>query len=284
MSRRECAEVRSEADRQERPWRPSPLLTASAGLHLAGVAAALGSRRWRRRALAALVLDHAVLAAAGLWPRSGALGPNVRRLGPDAAGRGEVGLTFDDGPDPEVTPQVLDMLDRHGARASFFCIGRRVARWPDLVREIVERGHRVENHTYSHPWQLSLYGPWRIALEIDRAQEVIGEVTGRPPRLVRTPAGLRNLLLEPVLARRGLWLTSWCRRGFDTVRRDPRAVRRSLLDGLRAGEILLLHDAHGVAGGGRRPVVLDVLPELLERLEELRLRPVPVTAPDEAPV
>lgn len=269
-----------DAPARARPWRPTPLLVASAGLHLAGLAATLGSREWRRRVLGVLALDHAVLAAAGLWPRSAALGPNLRRLSPEAARRGEVGLTFDDGPDPDVTPRVLDMLDDHGARASFFCIGRRVERWPDLVAEIVRRGHRVENHTYSHPWQLSLYGPRKIALEIDRGQEAIGRVTGRRPRLVRTPAGLRNLLLEPLLAKRGLWLASWSRRGFDTVRRDPRTVARSLVAGLQAGEILLLHDTRGVRGDGRRPVVFDVLPEVLARLREAGLRPVPVDAPE----
>lgn len=273
----------TEEPTRGRPWRPTPLLVASAGLHVAGLAATLGPRKWRRRALGFLALDHAVLAAVGLWPRSSGLGPNLRRLPPAAARRGEVGLTFDDGPDPEVTPRVLDMLDRHDARASFFCIGRRVERWPELVREIARRGHRVENHTYSHPWQLSLCGPRRIADEIDRAEEAIVRVTGRRPRLVRTPAGLRNVLLEPLLAERGLWLASWSRRGFDTVRRDARAVGRSLLDGLQAGEILLLHDTRGAREDGLCPVVLDVLPTLLARLRDRGLRAVALEGPGEAP-
>src|SRR6185295_17618797 len=95
--------------------------------------------------------NHLVLAAASMAPRSVLLGPNRSRLAPQATARGELALTFDDGPDPAVTPQVLDLLDQAGARASFFPIGRRAAAHPDLVREIARRGHRVENHTQTHP-------------------------------------------------------------------------------------------------------------------------------------
>ncbi len=238
----------------------------------------------------ALIADHAALALAGLWPRSQALGPNLVRLPERMADRGELSLTFDDGPDPEVTPAVLDLLERHGARASFFCVGERVDRWPELAAEIVRRGHRVENHTYSHPWSFSLRGPEAIAREIDGAQEAIRRATGESPRLVRAPAGLRNLLLERVLARRGLWLTSWTRRGLDALGAEPAAVLARLVRGLRAGDILVLHDARAATGarlaarrGGPRPSVLAVLPELLERIDDAGLRSVPVPCPDPVP-
>ncbi len=249
-------------------------------LHAAGLAVAALAPRQRRRVAGLMVADHLLLLGSGLSPRSRGLGPNLVRL-PSAPGLdGGVGLTFDDGPDPDVTPRVLDLLDRHGARASFFCIGRKVERWSDLAREIVRRGHRVENHTFSHPWSFSVRGPRGMAAEIDRAQEAIGRVTGRRPRLFRPPAGFKNPMLEPVLARRGLWLTSWSRRGFDTVWSDPRAIRRRLTPDLGAGEILLLHDGGAARDRWGRPVVLEVLPGLLEAMAGAGLRAVPVDPPE----
>ncbi len=119
------------------PWRPAPLVAGSAALHLAGLAAlALAPRAWPA-IFGGLLANHVVLAANGLWPQSPFLGPTLSRLPEDAARRGEVALTLDDGPDPEVTPRVLDLLDQAGARASFFCIGRRAAAHPEIVREIV---------------------------------------------------------------------------------------------------------------------------------------------------
>jgi len=282
------------ASRGARPWRPGPLLWVSIGLHVGCLAAALGGRmRGRRRmrgAAALLVADHAALALTGLWPRSRLLGPNLTRLPEAAARRGEVALTFDDGPDPRVTPVVLDLLARHGARATFFCVGERVARWPELAAEIVRQGHRVENHTQTHPWQFSLLARG-IAREIDRAQETIERATGVRPRYLRAPAGLRNLLLEPVLARRGLWLVSWTRRGLDAFGGDPGEILRRLERGLAAGDVLVLHD--GPAATGARwasarasgeaeegaPPVLRVLPALLETLERRGLRSVPLPGP-----
>lgn len=271
---------RSRSDGAARPWRPTPLLTGSVALHAAGLAVAALAPGQRRRVAALMVADHLLLLGSGLSPRSRALGPNLLRLPASPGSAGSVGLTFDDGPDPEGTTAVLDLLDRYGARASFFCIGRKVERRPDLVHEIVRRGHRVENHTHSHPWSFSLRGPRGMAAEIDRAQEVIERATGRAPRLFRPPAGFKNPMLEPLLARRGLWLTSWSRRGFDTVWSDARAIRRRLTPDLGAGEILLLHDGGAARSRRGRPVVLEVLPGLLESLAAADLRAVPVEAPD----
>ena len=87
-------------------------------------------------------------------------------------------ITIDDGPEPEVTGRVLDVLDEHGARATFFCIGERVERHPALARSIVARGHEIGNHSYRHRMSFSLLGPRGIACEVVRAQQAIGAVTG----------------------------------------------------------------------------------------------------------
>jgi len=110
-------------------------------LHLLALIAVISEPgRWRR-ALGAVLANHALLTLVGLWPRSCRLGPNWTRLPAAAAATNEIALTIDDGPDPLVTPQVLDMLDRHAAQASFFCVGEKAERYPDLRREIVRRGH-----------------------------------------------------------------------------------------------------------------------------------------------
>jgi peptidoglycan/xylan/chitin deacetylase (PgdA/CDA1 family) len=219
-------------------WRPPPLLYASAALHSGAAVCALTRPHTWPWALALVAANHAVLAAAGLWPRSTLLGSNWTRL-PVEAGAA-VAITIDDGPDPEVTPRVLSLLDTAGARATFFCIGERVQRHAELAREIVQRGHTIENHSQRHRHNFSLLGYFGMRDEIMRAQDSIESVTAERPRFFRAPAGLRNPFLDPVLKNTGLQLASWTRRGFDTVNADASSVYRRLAGPLRAGDILLL--------------------------------------------
>ncbi len=256
------------------PRRLPRLVQASIACHLgavAAVAAAPASWPW---ALGVVALDHAVLAGAGLWPRSTWLGANLRRLSSAAVARAELALTLDDGPDPQVTPKVLDLLDAHRARATFFCIGERATRHPHLCREIVARGHTVENHSQRHAHSFALLGPRAMTREIGQAQDVLAQVTGRAPRFFRAPAGLRNPFLDPVLQRLDLQLVSWTRRGFDTLRRDPADVLGRLTRTLGAGDIVLLHDGNAARTRTGRPIVLEVLPALLRRFEQAGLRAV----------
>lgn len=260
-----------------RRWRPSPLLHASIALH-AVLAAALALRPgWWPWLLAALLADHAALAAAGLWPRSTLLGPNMTRLPASAAARGEVAITIDDGPDPEVTPRVLAVLRQYGARATFFCIGDRALAHPELCRAIVAEGHEIANHGQRHPHLASLMGPGGWLREIGEGQRTLQRVAGATPRYYRAVAGLRNPMLDPVLHGLGLRLATWTRRGFDTRCASPRRVLDRLLDGLAAGDILLLHDGHGARGADGEPVVLAVLEGVLEALRQRGLRPVTLT-------
>jgi peptidoglycan/xylan/chitin deacetylase (PgdA/CDA1 family) len=256
----------------------SPVLTASAAVHLGAAAAVLTSPRDWPWAIGAVAANHAVLAAAGLWPRSRLLGPNWTHLPADSGARGEVAITIDDGPDPEVTPQVLERLAMHGAQATFFCVGERVERYADIAREIVHRGHAIENHSQRHRHTFSLLGPRGMRDEIARAQDGISRITGSTPRFFRAPAGLRNPFLDPVLQSLGLRLASWTRRGFDTVNGNADAVYRRLAHSLRGGDILLLHDGNAALGATGRPVILDVLPRLLDRLPPAGLSPITLRA------
>ena len=257
------------------PWPPA--IRASAAWHVAAIGAGVlvpGALPW---AVGAIVLNHALITGAGLTPRSSLLGPNVTRLPEAAAARREVAITIDDGPEPEVTPRVLDLLDAHGQRATFFCIAERVLAHPALAREIVARGHSIQNHTARHRHNFSFLGPRGFAAEIARAQDILSDVTGQRPTCFRAPAGLRNPFLEPVLHRLGLSLVSWTRRGFDTREGDADKVMARLARNLQARDILLLHDGNAARTAEGQPVLLEVLPLLLERLRADGLRAVTLT-------
>jgi peptidoglycan-N-acetylglucosamine deacetylase len=261
-------------NRTPQRWKPSPLIGATALVHAGAAAYWVARPQSWPWVLGTVVANHLVLSGASLWPRSQLLGPNWTSLPRAAALRGAVAVTIDDGPDPEVTPRVLDLLDEHGAKASFFCIGERVSRYPALARETARRGHAIENHSQHHLNYFSLLGPRGMAREIERAQEQIGSVTGQLPRFFRAPAGLRNPFLDPVLARRDLQLASWTRRGFDTLNREAGTVLRSLTRGIGGGDILLLHDGHAGRTASGSPLVLEVLPRLLQALASAGLTAV----------
>lgn len=257
-----------------RRWTPSPFLQASAVVHAGaalGAIAAPGHWPW---ALGALVANHAVMTAAGLLPRTRLLGPNLVRLPAAAQARREIALTIDDGPDPALTPQVLDLLDAAQARASFFCIGWRARAHPALCREIVARGHRVENHGDAHSNAFSLFGPRRMRADIAAAQATLADITGQAPLFFRPTAGLRNPFLDPVLAGLDLRLAAWTRRPYDTRDGRPDKVLQRLTRGLGAGDILLMHDGHAALTPEGRPVILATLPALLQTLQSQSLRPV----------
>src|ERR1700722_11259773 len=154
------------ATRTSSRWSPTPLLKASAALHVGAAALALARPSLWPWALGAVVLNHVQLTATGLWPRSTLLGPNWTRLPLTAARRGEIAISIDDGPEPAVTPAVLEILDDYHVKATFFCIGQRVERYAELAREITRRGHAIENHSYAHRNLFSLLGPRALAREI----------------------------------------------------------------------------------------------------------------------
>lgn len=255
-------------------WKPALLIQVSLVVLLSSIALTLWHPALWPWTASLVGANHALLVIAGLWPRSQVLGSNWIRLPAAAARRGEVAITIDDGPDPEVTPQVLDILDRYQVQATFFCIGICAERHADLCRDIVRRGHALENHSQHHSVLFSLFGPLRTRREILLAQETLTQITGQTPRFFRPTAGLRSPLLHPILAHLGLQLVSWSRRAFDTREADPDIVLARLTRNLRAGDILLLHDGNAARTRAGIPVIVDVLPRLLDRLRQANLSPV----------
>lgn len=218
--------------------------------------------------LSFILLTQGGLIVAGLCPRCALLGPNIHRitLPPDTPPT--VYLTFDDGPDPNVTPAVLSLLAQHQAQATFFCIGQQAATHPELCRAMVSAGHRVENHGQRHsPW-LPFSGRLGWQKEITEAQVTLAQITGQAPRYYRAMAGLRNPFLAPILTQQGLTLVSWTRRAFDTRTIPAKKVLGRLSRHLQTGDILLLHDGHGGRTPQAPPLVLAVLPPLLNLLHD----------------
>ncbi len=257
-----------------RNWRPTLLVKGSLLLTLAAAVMLLIRPDTWRWVLACVAADHLLLTFAGLWPRCQWLGSNWTRLPEAAVARGEIAITIDDGPDPDVTPTVLDILDRYGAKATFFCIGENARRYPDLCREIVRRGHAVENHSMRHQYHLPFLLLRGWFAELDAAQQVLSGITGVSPVFFRPPVGLRNPFLDPVLSRLDLQLVSWTRRGFDSVEKDPNVVLARLVKNMRAGDILLLHDGKSARTCEDIPIILAVLPQLLAQIAAAKLRPV----------
>ena len=207
----------------ESPWSPSRLVRAATVLHVLAAAALIVRPDLWAWVLGAIAATHGAMAALGMLPRNRLLGPNLNRLPGTSAERRDIALTFDDGPDPLVTPRVLDILDAHGAKASFFCIGERVEAEPALTREILRRGHSVENHSHSHPLG--------FALSLAGASPASSEPRARQSRKRRAPlrssSALRwasQSLLDYAVHRAGLQYVSWTRRGFDGVDGNADAV------------------------------------------------------------
>lgn len=257
-------------DVRRRTWRPGIALRVTVMLHVFAVAGLIFRPQWATEIVIGIILNHVVLALLGMWPRTRLMGSNMVRLPQRASQRGEIALTFDDGPDPDITPQVLDILQAHGVHASFFVVGERAAAHPELIREIARRGHSVENHSLRHSAFFGFFG-WRaLKREIGATQEIIAGLIGNPPAFFRSPMGIRSPLLDPIVCRLGLRYITWTRRGFDTVAGNPEIVLKRLVRKLSAGDVLLLHDCKTRHGA----LALQVLPILLDRVAAAGLRPV----------
>jgi len=181
-----------------------------------------------------------------------------------------VALTFDDGPDPRSTPQVLDMLDEVGAKATFFVIGRKVADHPELAREICERGHAIGIHSYEHERLMSLRSPWHVRADLERAMDVVARATGLRPRLFRAPIGH----ISPAMARAAreleLLVVGWSARGVDGWSgAKPEDVAARVIGKLDDGVIVLLHDA--AERGNFTPASLSALPDIFEAADKRQL-------------
>jgi peptidoglycan/xylan/chitin deacetylase (PgdA/CDA1 family) len=187
-----------------------------------------------------------------------------------------VALTFDDGPHPRFTRSVLDALDGAGARATFFVIGEKGARHPEMLRELVARGHLVGVHGDRHDRFLSLRSTARVRADLTRAVEFLAAATGERPRLYRPAVGQTNPRIARIAAELGLTIVGWSVRARDGVRTDPSSVVERVVPRLRDGAIVLLHDA--AERDDHDPAAGVALPEILAAMRERGLEPVRLDA------
>ena len=206
--------------------------------------------------ISALVATGGACAAGALaWgavaPASQLFGPTIRRTGDPSA----IALTFDDGPNPSISPLLLDLLDRHDVRATFFLIGCHVRAFPALARQIAERGHTIGNHTETHP-ALTFLSRRRIEDELARCDDAIGDATGRKPRWMRPPFGFRGPQLNGIIrSRGGAGVVMWSAWAWDW-KPQPAGPVIQRLRRAQGGDIVLLHDGdHRVPDGDRQHTV-----------------------------
>jgi peptidoglycan/xylan/chitin deacetylase (PgdA/CDA1 family) len=186
-----------------------------------------------------------------------------------------VALTFDDGPHPRWTPVVLDLLAARGVHATFFVIARKVDTHPEVVRQIVDRGHTVELHSYAHDRLFALRGASRVRRDLERGMASLERAVGRRPRLFRPPIGHTNPTIARVADDLDLTIVGWTARGFDGLRgAKPDAVAARVRRDLRDGAIVLLHDAP--EQGDAEPCVVRVLPLVLDAMAAAGLAVVPL--------
>jgi peptidoglycan-N-acetylglucosamine deacetylase len=161
----------------------------------------------------------------------------------------EVALTFDDGPDPDVTPRLLELLRRHGVPATFFVAGARAERHPGLIRDILSRNHTLGNHSYHHDPLLMLRSRVKLREEVARTQDVLSAFAVRPLTF-RPPVGITNPRLLGVLRELGMYCVTFSCRAFDRGNRRIAGLAEIILKKVRPGDIILLHDVAPKGGEG----------------------------------
>jgi peptidoglycan/xylan/chitin deacetylase (PgdA/CDA1 family) len=194
----------------------------------------------------------------------------------DGLARG-VALTFDDGPSPEHTRAVLDLLDKAKVKAAFFVIGRKVREHPELVREIKERGHAIGLHGYQHDRLFSLKSLGYVREDLKRGIEAIEAATGERPAMFRPPIGHTNPRIAKAAEELGLVVVGWSVRALDGVAAaDPDRVAARVVSKLKPGAIVLMHDA--AERDDRAPASIKALPRILRAMKERELAGVRVDA------
>jgi peptidoglycan/xylan/chitin deacetylase (PgdA/CDA1 family) len=204
---------------------------------------------------------------AGLW---------VPTLWRAASPGGAVALTFDDGPDPEFTPRVLDILRSKGVPATFFVVGSRVRTRPDILAQIDAAGHLVGNHTDTHGAGFHFHLWAAIRKELAACNLAVRSTIGKEPAFFRSPQGFKNPALGDVVREMGFSAIGWQVRGFDSVEPDADKIVRRIVSRVRPGGIVQMHDGSSAFGPKGRKATLDALPRVIDAIRAAGLTFVPL--------
>ena len=247
-----------------------------------GVAAALGGAAPRRRVSGSVRVVAAVVAVlliAGVTFWTGANSPTVTWFGSQVAHGPrdvrEVAITFDDGPDDPYTLRVARILDEHGAKGTFFMVGKALDRRPDIARALRDDGHLLGNHSYHHDswrWLDPRYP------ELERTQQAFRQHLGVCPTFFRAPHGQHTPFLAHVVGDHGMTMVGWEVSAGDWKTKDARLVARRILDGVKPGSIIVLHDGLDGSVTADRSVLVRAVPLILDGLERRHVKPVRLDA------
>jgi peptidoglycan-N-acetylglucosamine deacetylase len=231
---------------------------------------------WLIELSAAAVFSGAVVSYAAVHPRAQLFGATLRRT----ASPRQLALTFDDGPNPAITPRLLDLLDRHDAKATFFVVGRFVQACGALTKEVSSRGHLLGNHTQTHP-NLFWLGPRDVRNELQQCQGALQDATGSPAKYFRPPYGLRNPWVVSNARKLGMQTVMWTLLPGDwqekpverlTNRMKPIAVNAANAPRRSSGDVLCLHDGGHRKLNSDRTRTLAALEYWLPRWRDLGLK------------
>ncbi len=177
---------------------------------------------------------------------------------------GSVAITFDDGPVAEKTERVLEILKKHEAKATFFCIGKNMKELPEVVKQIHEHGHLIGNHTYYHGTMFDLQSTKKMKTELVDTNQIIKQAIGLSPRFFRPPYGITNPMLANAVKELNFVTIGWSVRSFDTIAKEKEKLFTRITKNLKAGDVILLHDRCGIT--------IDILPKLLMYIKDIGLK------------
>lgn len=182
--------------------------------------------------------------------------------------KNQVAITFDDGPHPEFTPQVLDLLKTYQAKASFFCIGKHIETYPELFKTIISQGHLIGNHTYSHSNSFGFFSTAKVISELERTNTIVKTISNINLKFYRPAFGVTNPNIKKALQIIGLQSIGWSKRSLDTTNLSEKKVLERVTRNLKKGDVILLHDTSQKS--------VAVLEQLLLFLQEKNLEVVTI--------
>ena len=188
----------------------------------------------------------------------------------------KVALTFDDGPDPTYTPAIAELLKKHGAHATFFCIGRYIDAHPQVAQQLIAEGHELGNHSYSHSRLLNFRTVGPMRKEIANGAAAIARVGGPTKPLYRPPVGLKNPALSRIAMADQLTVVLWSLHSREAWRQNAKTLSTAVCKRLKSGDIVLFHDGCDKPGADRQTTV-EALESILKELDRRGLQCVTVS-------